>query len=372
MSLITIKKNTTIEDIGKWHDVRDSVISFKINVNSSFQTFAEGVAIGMLKTFYTDEKEINIVITKNPVENESVNLNNVQPLFKTLFGLELLRIATKVYGENKDLLKIGAILGNAIWKNILNSNGSLVDGKNVYLISRHGYNIPKCLRQQAFLDEFPRYDYFQSTFSKYIRGLRGYSKYLNQSENKLIEWLHHVWENSFEHGSKSFENDLDGEFIDGFRGIILGKYYFGRENEFEERDDYPILIKNYIRNLIAENKCPTHDFTCSYASVIDLGDGIQNTIKNHNTSGEFEMFKHAFKDNVTRKTINERNEKSGFGLGSAVEAASKINALFHIVSSNLITKIDRINKNGEVEFSAPTFISKKYGTSVSIFWLNNN
>jgi len=371
MKNIRIRENTSIHDVGEWMKNTGATVTFEILYKSSFQLFAEGVALGVLRSLFVKQTTINIKFYKTPFECNDIELTKIQPIFKSIFGLELLRLTKSIYDENGIEKDFRSIMGNTLWQSVLDHKGHIGDGKRAYLVSRHDYEIPRCLRKDESSSEFPRYDYFQSSLSSYLLGLRGYTNTIGPCEKVLIEWLHHIAENVHEHGRFSkFENDL----IDGFRGIILGKYVFRDEIEIEKRGDIPPYIKTYVKKLINAGKCPSKNITFNYATVMDVGDGIQNTLNIADNKDKFDTLCLAFNDGVTRKT-KLMSEKSGYGLGQALKAACDINAFFHIVSSNIETYIDfsdiQSNKNSRL-LSQPEYLDKKHGTSISLLWLSES
>ncbi|MGZ4969816.1 MAG: hypothetical protein ACXV8O_13560 [Methylobacter sp.] len=370
MNLIRINKNTSINDISEWLGNIDNVVTFEILNKSSFQLFAEGVALGVLRKLSVNRVTINIQFYKTPdLSNE---IDQFHPsLFKSIFGLELLRLSKSIYNKNGDQLDIRSIIGKKLWEHVLKQKGHLGDGKKAYLISRHDYEIPRCLRENEFSNSFPRYDYFQSSVSSYLLKLRGYTKAIEESERKLIEWLHHIAENAYEHGRYSF---LEKDIVDGFKGIVLGKYFCKDISELYKRDEFPGFVKQFISRLIDTGEYKLDNFIINYASVMDTGDGIQNTLNISNQDTEFNRLCLAFKDGVTRKT-ELMNEKSGYGLGQAINAANDLNALLHIVSGNIQTSIDFSNSNidqkiDNLSLSDPVLLPDKFGVSISLLWLS--
>lgn len=369
MSYIRIKENTTIHDVDEWIKNAGDDVTFEILYKSSFQLFTEGVALGVLRWLSINRVSINIKFYKTPFDGNDIDTDKIQPIFKSIFGLELLRLTNKIFDEDGIEKELRSIMGNTLWKSVLEHKGHIGDGKRAYLISRHDYEIPRCLRKDETSSEFPRYDYFQSSLSSYLLGLRGYANAIGASEKILIEWLHHIAENAYEHGRYSINED---DIIDGFRGIVLGKFVFKDEMEVENREDIPAHIKKYIKKLIGLGKSPSRQITFNYATVMDVGDGIQNTLNVQGDMDEFNILCLAFDDGVTRKT-ELMNEKSGYGLGQALKAAGDVNAYFHVVSGNLEASIDFSDINtseNSRSLNKLGYLAKNYGTSISLLWLN--
>lgn len=374
MGLVRIKENTSIDDINRWFDAANEYITFEILYKSSFQVFAEGVALGALRSLHVNRKTINIRFYKTPdIENSS--LSSFQPILLTIFGLELLRLSKTIFDSQDNVIAVRSVIGSRIWKHVLKDQGRLGDGNLVYLVSRHSYEIPRCLRHKESSNAFPPFDYFKFNVENLLLGLRGFGNKIGKDENLLIEWLYHIAENAIEHGSHTKEDD---GYIEGFRGIILGKYFFNRVDDVTRLYDYPLIIKNYISRLITSGRCPEHHLTFNYATVIDLGEGIQNTLQQDSNLDDFGVFCTAFKDGVSRKT-NVMNEKTGYGLGQAVVVASKLNGLLHIASGNFETTAD-LSQSNQYDFksqplpffSSPTLLKKRFGTSISILWLSES
>jgi hypothetical protein len=203
-----------------------------------------------------------------------------------------------------------------------------------------------------------------------LLGLRGYSNKIGKNESVLIEWLHHIAENAYEHGAKSNEGE-----IEGYRGIEIGKIHFSREGQHVNAGVLPDFVSDYLDTLIKSGRWPSKRITLNYASVIDLGKGLHNTLKNEDALSDCERLKYVFEDGVTRKT-DVMDEKSGYGLGQALIAAKALDAYMHIVSERLVVHINHLEYANIPDLNkllrCTSTDCNKQGSSVSIFWLTES
>ena len=369
MAQIRIEENSGFEDVCAWATNGVKKITFELLKKSSFQIFVEGVAVGLLRELVCKGVSINIKFYKNP-DLVGLNMAQLHPILMSIFGLELLRVTEKIYNQDGVEWDVRRQLGERIWRSVLENRGVLGDGRRAYIISRHDYAVPKCIRQSEYSVEFPRYDYFKSSFSRLLVGLRGYSHKIGKHEAILIEWLHHIAENALEHGSKTSEGE-----IEGFRGISIGKIHFSREHQHVNVRGLPEFVRDYLDNILRSGRWPLKRITLNYASVIDLGEGLHNTVSGMDSLSDCERLKYVFKDGVTRKT-DLMNEKSGYGLGQALIAAKALDAYMHIVSERLEVHVNFFGRGEqktlrELLHCAPIDCNKK-GSSVSILWLTES
>jgi hypothetical protein len=365
MQEIRLKENITIDDINGWISIADNDLVFEILHKSSFQLFSEGVALATLRELNERGKKIYIKFFKGPdLEN-----SEFQPILETIFGLELLRIAQATIDNSFIISNTHTKVGKTIWGSVLDQGGYIGDGKKAYLFSRHDYDIPRCIRNMDEPSAFPRFDYFKNNVSNLLLKMRGFSNHIGDHELNLIEWLHHIGENAHEHGSYSFVRNSPTE---GFRGITLGKLIFKTAEEVSIRNDYPDFLTKHILALIQGEKTPNKGIIFNYASVIDCGDGIQNTTPNPDKLSAVELISSAFNDGVTRKNIS-MNESSGYGLGQSLVAASNLHAIFHLTSGDveIINAATALSEN-TIKLHQNNSLSKSTGTTASILWLNEN
>ena len=372
MSTIRINEGTSVKQVIDWNSDKDDLITFEILHKSSFQVFAEGIALGVLRTLVHRGKRIKIELYKSLNIDKGVKIEDIHPIFTSIFGLELLRVSSQTVFQATEVENFRSVIGELVWGRIIEQGGIIGDGKTTYLFSRHDYEIPKCLRHGERSDLFPRFDYFHSKFSSFLSKMHGQKKGNSPEERDLIEWLHHIAENAFEHGRYSA---IRREFTEGFRGILLGKSHFSRRNEVYVRKDYPAFVRNYMKSLVKNGRCPPSNFAINYATVMDLGDGIQHTLRSDSEKTDFELLQYAFVDGVTRKQ-NFSKEKAGFGLGQAMNSAVSLGAILHIASAEVETYIDFSTENfeepqkGALPFSSERKLGKSIGTSVSILWIS--
>lgn len=369
MGQIRIEENSRFEDVCAWNTNSAQEITFELLMKSSFQLLVEGVALGALRELVCKGTSINIKFYKDPDLTEPA-LAKLHPILLSIFGLELLRVTEKIYSQDGVEWDVRRQLGELIWRYVLANKGILGDGRRAYIISRHDYPVPKCIRQSEYSVEFPRYDYFKSSFSRLLVGLRGYLNEIGKHEAILIEWLHHIAENAYEHGSKT----TDGE-IEGFRGISIGKIHFARDRQYVNARGLPDFVRGHLDNILKSGRWPAKRITLNYASVIDLGEGLHNTVSGVDSLSDCKRLKYVFEDGVTRKT-DLMDEKSGYGLGQALLAAKALDAYMHIVSERLEVHVNWPSHGEqkplhELLQCAPMDCARK-GSSVSILWLTES
>ncbi len=360
-SEITIKKNTSLEGIEKYwlHNLLENLV-FNITQQSSFQLFVEGISLGYLEEIIKRGTTISINLKYVKAVNEEEDFTGFPPILHSIFGLELLHVCKCVYlddgGKNKNWK---SEIGNYVWKNVLNNAGSISSGKKVYLISRHGYEVPRRLREDPAVINFPTLSFFKTAIYPLILSMRG-SKELGFAETALIEWIHQIAENAYQHGSM----DNSKKTIDGYRGIYLQKYILNNE---VQRDEFPVKVQEYITKVIKEKPWESKKVIVNSATVCDLGIGIQNTLTS--SAPSFDLLNSAFKDGVTQKNVGSK--EAGYGLGQALNAAKNLQALLYVVSSNLVASldlsIDTNNRTSPLKFEME--LSKEHGTSISLVWL---
>lgn len=372
MHLIHIAKNTSVDDINRdWRKSDDGKVIFQISSKSSFQMFAEGIALGFLRDLVLSKSHVTIRLYQAPSYNQKNEFEGVYPILRSIFGLELLRICQSLEDRTSSTLEIRDSLGKLVWVHAKDNGGVISDGKRVYLISRHGYEVPRCLREDPSNASFPRFDYFQSNIASYVLGIRG--REVGHAEKRLIEWLHQIAENAHEHGGLYGGEEYS---VQGFRGIILGKLIVRRTEDIDKRHDIPGSVKAYIRKQLSVDKSSKNSFILNVATVIDLGEGIHSTVpENKKGQSSFESLNKAFEDGVTRKNI-KMHEKSGYGLAQAVNAAVHLGALLHVASGGLEALLDLSDKSnapasneGKIVLKKCADLTKQSGSSVSIAWM---
>ncbi|WP_411725461.1 hypothetical protein, partial [Methyloglobulus sp.] len=275
---IKIRKNTSLLDIGNWASSEDGEVEFEITKASSFQLLAEGAALGKLRDLEIKLVPIRLEIYQSPItKDHEIDDTKLPPLFTTLFGLELIYLSKTVQVRN-DSTQVNwrNSIGSHIWKQVLSNKGVISSGRIMYLVSRHGYEIPAVLRGQTPPAEFPRFDYFQQKIRPLISSLRDTAAGTSATEDHLIEWIFHIAENAFEHASETYEQ---GRLIPirGYRGIVLQKIKFEMSKGVEHRNDLPDIVKNFITQRIEDCNIDQQGII-NLATVVDLGVGIQNTV----------------------------------------------------------------------------------------------
>lgn len=375
MYKIRIHENTSIKDIDLWSTKAATGIVFEISNASSFALLAEGVALGMLRDFELAGLNISIELQQSPLiikeqKKEKVGSKLLPPILSTIFGLELLHISRLVTVHDDQLaFDLRSLIGSHIWGEVQRSKGVISSGKFVYLVSRHGYDVPLALRQSLSPSSFPSFESFQKNISNYLADFRS-GNYSSATEKKLIEWVFHCAENSFEHASQNA-----GKAIEGYRGIILQKIKLEKSDDIQKRNDLPDILKNYISQRIEDGQVG-RAAVVHVATVVDLGVGIHNTLPDNPGASNLDKLQLAFKNGVTSKNTNE-HEKAGYGLGEAASAARHLNALLFLVSSNQIAFddfSDRTRKqlpDQDLTLVSLGEITKASGSTISLIWASN-
>lgn len=370
---IKIQEHTPIRHISQhWKPMGNDVVIFEVTKASSFKLFAEGVALGKLRDFELGGLKIHIDLQQSPLsgdEKEKIDSEKLPPILSTLFGLELLHIAVSVKVLGNDLgVNLRLLVGKHIWSEAQRNKGVISSGQSIYLISRHGYDIPVALRESPTSLDFPSFDSFQKNIRPYIAKLRGGAS--GETEKLLIEWVFHCAENSFDHASK-----YAGGPVQGYRGIILQKIKFEPHVGVQNRRDLPDIAKNFITQRTRNCEIGSQSIV-NVITVVDLGVGVHNSILGYESASNFERLQYAFKDGVTSKNTSD-NEKAGYGLGQAAIAAGHLNALLYIVSSNETAFYDFSDEDErhipgqELALISLGEIAKTSGSAVSLMWAYN-
>ena len=356
MHIIKIKRNTSIDDVLDWMQNAQNAkaMTFEILSDASFQLLAEGVALGVLRRIAVEKIKIRIQFfsTSTPRLIKFKKPIKVYPIFRSIFGLELLRLSQiEVEGEEhfegkeyfKDVL-------NHIWKGAVAQEGLLDDGKMIYLPSRYNYKVPKRLRAKEGADNFPGMDQFKKNASHLIECLRGSHNRVTPDEFTLIEFLYHIAENAYLHGREPTKTHAA---IRGFSGIVFFKYIFNWKGEVEKRRnrDIPDFVMEAVDRQRAKSRNDRsalfNGFTIHCVSVIDIGDGIHNTLDTTGYQDIFDKLGYVFGDGISRlvgshdpRGYGSEAKKTGYGLGTALIEASKLDAFLHIVSGNIEVSVD--------------------------------
>lgn len=383
---ITIKKNTSAEDIHKyWVAENDDKLIFEISSDSSFQDFASGFAIGVLRDFKLSNVTIEVELW-SCLEIDSVLQGNIvsnsNHLMATIFGLQLIFISISVRIKEDDKQEnIRSLFGRNLSKYLKAFDDRIGAGSAIYLISNHLRLIPRILGTQKDSSKFVEYIDFKSNFSALIESMRKdsfeTSRGLSKSEADIVRWAFHTAENAFDHATYIVDPDNKQNtktFVDGFRGIEIKKKYVHSISSLEERQDLPVILKNYISERI-EEKNNSNRILIQYISIIDIGQSIYNTLPPlSEDEDDLARFNRAFKDKETRKNVNEF-EKAGFGLGDMIRSARALKALLHIYCGSYEFYYDFSDEapaldsdSSKINFTKINTFSKQSGTSISIIW----
>ncbi len=382
---IKIVENISIHEIARnWNVKPNGEVVFEIFHLSSFQLFAEGVALGKLRDFELSGVQIRIELFQNPLLNGVfpptpppkekkkyvIDDNRLPPLLSTIFGLELLNIAKSAYDRGDAAEEdLRADLGRHIWERAKKNNGCLSTANAIHLISWRGSAVAEALSTPNS-PKFPSLETFQAKLGPYISTLRGNTLSTSEAEEKLIEWIFHAAENSFDHASK-----FEDKPIRGFRGIILQKIIFYSLKDLQGRKDLPDFAMNYITERVEDRDVSRHRVV-NVASVVDLGVGIHTTVPSPGAKSDLDRLQYAFIDGVTRKDKKE-NEKAGYGLGQLADAAKWLKAFIYIISGSMSAYYDY---SDEEEMRLPDQglaltqlekIEKSSGSVVSLIWVHD-
>lgn len=379
---IKIPKSCSLEMVDcDWTPELGAVVRFEITQESGFQLFAEGAAIGKIRDIQLAGNPIYISLPssfKLPTDEAPLE-GSLPPILFSIFGLELLHVSQGVVTDSAtndpEAWRLRNELGSYVWDIAKSGKGVMRSGKAVYLVSRHGSEIPAALRDQPSPTVFPKFDSFRKNIAPHIAGLRDVEAGIGASEAGLVEWLFHVSENAFEHAS--FTTTEQGRHaIDGYRGIILQKIILNRIEELDLRSDIPQIAKNYIQQRINDGDA-ARQLVFITMTVADIGVGVQGTIPNEeDDQSSIELLRLAFQNGVTSKPLNKA-EKAGYGLGDMAEAARQLRALLFIVTGNLVAYYDFTDEpekrlpSQDLSVNELGLISKNTGTSMSIIWTYN-
>ena len=362
MHTIKILKHTSVSQISDiWPEKLHDDITFLVIQKSSFSILAEGVALGKLRDYECEEKKVFIELHEKTGNKDIEELIESCPIFNSIFGLELLRLSEGVLGSSTEPRRLRDALGSTIWNKIRNEQGRYADGHNAYFFSCSGYDVPLCLRGDSL--NFPRFDYFLSNCKEVIPKLRGYEKFIDARETKLIEWLHSIAENAHEHGRFDGKKERG---VTGYRGLILQKLIFWSDEDVSRRNDYPDLLRDYLER----NRSLETVTIFNVVTVCDAGLGVHKTLgADYDYLEEKGRLLKAFERGISRRPKNFIKEQ-GFGLDQSITAANSLDAFYFLCSANLVASID-FTKHKEIvsaQFDQIGLTRKKNGTSVSIVW----
>ena len=363
MLKIKIDKQTSPSDVLEaWPSQLQDDVVFIVTQDSSFRVLGEGVALGRLRDYVLQKKQIGIELHHKTANKPVEQLADSCPVFSSIFGLELIRVCSGISGSKHDGADLRLKLGRYVWGVVMENEGLLSGGHHAYFFSRDGYKVPRCLRGDSL--EFPRFDYFLENCKKVIPSLRGYARFLDSNEVKLVEWLHSIFENSHDHGT--FDG-IQEEGIVGYRGIILQKLIFVKGEDISKRKDYPAYLENYIQS----NRNRDRGTIFNVATVCDSGLGIQNTIGPlYDAFDEKDRFHKAFERGVSR-ILRDESKEAGYGLDQSIRAAIDLSAYYYICSAGVEASIDfsqQVPFQSSVQFDVVSTVKKLNGTSVSIIW----
>jgi hypothetical protein len=387
--LIKIKRNTSILDLNQFWvplEANDDVV-FEVSKSSSFELFAEGVALGFLKEmknrghrieikFHTSANRISIVklnilkSLEHPQFKDLIELN-IPEILCGIFGMQLLFQASMMLDvlldEENGAHEVDGrnIIGSSIWSVIQKNRGQLGDGKRQYLFSRHDYMVPKVLRETDHIT-FPKSETFRRKVVSIIKKL-GNEKIEEQEKKELISsWLFHIAENAHEHGAVDvFEGD---KVYEEYRGILLEKLAITNFDALKKRKDISENVRGYLFDLW-DNHGLSKNSSMTIATVMDGGVGIQNSIsvKSSNTSSLTKL-ESAFSRGKTRRS--KKIQEAGYGLYDSVRLTRKLKACVVLSTGNLFLEktFNDINNNGLYSLEDHGDLNKSVGTAFSLIW----
>jgi hypothetical protein len=308
--------------------------AFSVFRNSGFGLFAEGVALGVLRS-YSDTKKPYELSLRFPFAEAGPGAPVERSPLSSLFGLSAVYGAGRITDSSG--LDIQSEVLRRLWSSIQDAGGEVGDGKRRYVIFRDpDYSVPHCLRHSS-TKSFPIPSEFESLVRQIFLKLTGEGTAgLPLSESSLITFLYEAVRNSHEHG----RYDAHGHVVAGIRGIIAEKFIFENAESTVERKDLPAPIKTYLarvwpttatRGLTKERgKKLFLSFTVS-----DFGQGVQNTLPPIEGETPWGRLNRAFAPGESRKPRGDDLNR-GLGLAKVWRAAARLRAFLFVCSADLI------------------------------------
>ena len=300
----------------------------------------------------------------------------IPELLCVIFGLQLLFHSYELRNAvdaSDDPQEVKNRIQGIIWRTFKENKGFLGDGKSKYLIASHHYKIPEILKKDE--KKFPKPESLQEEIFPIMRSMISKNRHnITEFDSKMLSsWLYNIAENSYEHGCINFKKNR--EEVKGFNGILIQKIAAKNTADIMKRKDIDDKLKKYIQRLYDCDKIKNKHKNIIVITVMDSGNGIQNTLSDSDNSLEnIAKLNAAYKRGVTRH--NHSKSKAGFGLPDSMRMVKKLKAGVVVCSANIyslktfmeLEKDLEDVKDEKIQFKDYKEIRKLSGTSQSIIF----
>jgi len=364
---IKLSEHTSPEDVAKWPNPRDKEVLFVLARASSFEAGAEGLAHSFLASALQISGDIYLNCEFSQPQNDKEFFSTV---LASTFGYTLIRATTQIKfaGAKVNSMESFRIFAGKLYDH---NRGVIGLGDRVELIAFDPKrSIPKALLIRPHSidqDGLPLPSAFQADLLKILAGM-GLPEIGSQSTlPTLISFVYELFLNTLQHGLPKNEVRL----MNSTRGIALTKIAFSTQQLVTRKISTP--LRQYLERIAEMQKRETNLLVVCI-SVMDMGDGIQNTLP----SSSVEETAHArlaraFKVGESRKAGS--SIERGLGLHKVVEAAFRLGARLQVSSAGKILVKDFSlgedplpRMDGAIEQTLPDhFIA---GTSIEMYVLN--
>ena len=313
-NMISVEKNTSIEQIDSGWLPEDGKARFFIKADSSFQIFAEAYAVAMLREIKESGVCVEVVITNSVAIDKILNddFDGIEHPMLSTFGLQLLFVSDEVFINDNERSDVRSVLAKNIWGYLINNKMVLGEGRKVNYISNHMHPVPTIFGGERRVKRFADYQKFKSDFSRRVSDAWSGGESISEYDlNRVSGVAFHAAENAYDHGRSD-----SGKSIRGYYGISLENYFFEGRESVSDRGDLTDLVRNYLADAFDNfNLGLDGKMRVQILSVFDIGNGIQKTLTKYECENEIELVKKSFDDLVTSKVDESADEQPGFGLG---------------------------------------------------------
>jgi hypothetical protein len=363
--LVKLSEQTTLDDVASWPAHADSRVTFVLVRSSKFEPGAEGLALSYLASIDVDRTEIH-------VKSEHALPVSANEFFGSMlsstFGFALIRVAkTLVFADSeRNQIDIFRQFAGKIYDE---RRGVLGLGDRVEIIAFDPRRpVPRALlarAQSVDQDGLPLPSAFQQDLVRILAGM-GMPEIASPSTlPTVISFVYELFLNTVQHGLPSELKRASRST----RGIALSKIVFNASTVEDRNLSRP--IKDYLLR-ISELTKRASGIHVVCISVIDMGDGIQNTLANSASALETssERLSRAFGAGESRK--GKSTIERGLGLHKVLAATMRLSGRLQVISAGVgLTKDFSLGEDklpsmrGAVETSFHPHFS--HGTSVTLF-----
>lgn len=360
---IKIGEHTTTEEILQWLDPNGKELTFLLTRSSGFEAGAEGLALSYLANFLKHHDSIKIICEFTQPQSTIDFLNTI---FSSTFGYALIRAAKEIVfpTNTKETTQEFRFFAGKIYDE---KKGVIGLGEKISVISFDPKRlIPKVLspRQDSLdNDGLPLPSAFHTVLVNILSGM-GFPEIGSQNTlSTIIRFTYESYINTIQHGLPTTQSVLKNST----RGISLSKIAFSTAQLANRK--MSTELREYLLRIAEITKKDTNLFVVCI-SVMDMGDGIQNTLPSIANESDSVRLKRAFQVGASRKvpSVIER----GLGLHKVVDAAFRLNAKLRITSAgNVLWKDFSLGEDryagmdSALNATLPKYFSS--GTSIDIY-----